>query len=397
MHNRPKPKVVRVVTASYVVPWHLANTLRRLPADFEVSVVGQGVSSNEGAYTGIEWVDIDLNRKISMISDIRSLWMLCNYFRRVRPDIVHSIMPKAGLLSALAGFLCRVPIRIHTFTGQTWEQRPFFSRFLLYTADRIINALNTVCLTDSPSQSRFLYQRRFTHRGELLPVLESGSLSGVELARFRLPDRENRVAQLRAELGIRKQDFVFAYIARKTRDKGAIDMLLAFSKLVGSHPDARLLFVGPDESGNELHSLKSATPALFRNVIEVGQVDSDELYLLLSNVLCLPSYREGFGSIVIDAAAAGVPAIGSNIVGLIDSIEDGTTGLLFSPGNRDSLVQAMTAMVENPQRRIEMGAAARSRVEAKFSAETLYAALKDFYFRQLASRAQDQADRTTAS
>ena len=99
----PKLKVVRVVTASYVVPWHLANTLRRMPGDFDVTVVGQGVSANKDAYPSVHWLDIDLNRKISVIADLHSLWKLCRFFWAYKPDVVHSIMPKAGLLSALAG------------------------------------------------------------------------------------------------------------------------------------------------------------------------------------------------------------------------------------------------------------------------------------------------------
>ena len=375
----PKLKVVRVVTASYVVPWHLANTLRRMPADFDVAVVGQGVSSNKGAYPDIQWVDIDLSRKISVIADLCSLWALFRFFRVHKPDIVHSIMPKAGLLSALAGFICRVPIRIHTFTGQLWTHKQPAARFFLHALDRIINALNTVCLTDSPSQSGFLHQHHISNHGEPLPTLGKGSLSGVEISRFSGPGREALGEPLRAELGIRKQDFVFAFIARKSRDKGAIDMVTAFSRVANSHPDARLLFVGPDESGGELPALKTTTPALFENIIDIGRVDNHELYLSISDVLCLPSYREGFGSVVIDAAAAGVPTIGSNIVGLVDSIDDGETGILFPAGDVDKLVRAMLSMMENRQVCRAMGVAARRRVETYFTADKMYASLKDFY------------------
>jgi len=118
-----KPRVVRIVTASYVVPWHLANTLKRIAADFEVTVVGQGVSAYRDTWPDIRWIDLDLNRKVSLWSDLRALFSLCRIFLAIEPDIVHSIMPKAGLLSALAGFLCRVPVRMHTFTGQVWATR----------------------------------------------------------------------------------------------------------------------------------------------------------------------------------------------------------------------------------------------------------------------------------
>ncbi len=386
MHSTSKPKVVRVVTASYVVPWHLGNTLRRLPADFDVTVVGQDVSSNKDAYPGVQWIDIDLNRKVSLLADLQSLWALCCFLRAHKPDIVHSIMPKAGLLSALAGFICRVPIRIHTFTGQTWVNRNPVPRFFLYLLDRAINALNTVCLTDSPSQSRFLLEHRISNHGGPLPALGKGSLSGVELSHFERPVQVAECERLRTELGVRRGDFVFAFIARKSRDKGAIDMLAAFSHVRITHPDAKLLFVGPDESDGELVALKATTPALFTSVSDIGMAQNHRLYLFISNVLCLPSYREGFGSIVIDAAAAGLPTIGSDIVGLVDSIEDGETGILIPAGNLDKFEQAMLSVLENRAHCKTLGIAAKRRVETYFAADKMYALLKDFYLSLLATQ-----------
>jgi glycosyltransferase involved in cell wall biosynthesis len=367
------------------VPWHLANTLKRMPVDFDVTVVGQGVSINRDEYPAVKWLDTDLNRKVSLFFDLRSLWLLCQFFRRHQPDIVHSIMPKAGLLCALAGFICRVPVRLHTFTGQTWANKKFPARHALRLVDRIVAMLNTVCLTDSASQSEFLYRHHISHGGKPLPVLGKGSLSGVDLGRFAYPARDARSDSLRGELGIGAEEFVFAYIARKSRDKGVIDMILAFSRAAASHPEARLLFIGPDESDGALPALRTSSPALFKHVVEVDRVDNHEAYLSISDVLCLPSHREGFGSIVIDAAAMAVPAIGYRITGLVDSITDGETGMLVPDGDVEKFSQAMLTMLENRKRGEQMGIAARRRVEVHFTADLAYALLKDFYFDQLAA------------
>ncbi len=380
-HKSQKLKVVRVVTASYVVPWHLGNTLKRISSDFEVCVVGQDVSIYQNDYPDIKWVDIALNRKISPMEDIVSLYRLCRFFLAYKPDIVHSIMPKAGLLTALAGALCRVPIRLHTFTGQVWATKKLRTRLFLYIIDKFINALNTVCLTDSLSQSQFLHEHHISRLGKPLPVLGNGSLSGVDLERFDLDSMEKPAEYLCKELGITRKNFVFAFIARKTRDKGAIDIINAFSKVVQDYPQSLLLFVGPDESEGELEKLMTETPALFNNVLCVDQVDNHELFLAISHVLCLPSYREGFGTIVIDAAALGVPTIGSNIVGLVDSIDDNKTGLLFPAGDITQLTTAMMSFLENPAQLKSMGIAARQRVECYFSADKLYAELKCLYFK----------------
>lgn len=375
-----KLKVVRIVTASYVVPWHLNNTLSRMPADFEVCVVGHGVSKNKDSYPGVKFVDIDINRKTSLISDCLALLALCRFFLSYKPDIVHSIMPKAGLLTALAGFICRVPIRIHTFTGQTWVASTSLSCRFYYMLDRLINLLNTVCLTDSPSQSAFLLGHKISHSGRSLPVLSKGSLSGVDITRFDLSRFAESATQLRANLGLDKEHFVFAFIARKTRGKGAIDMLKAFSSVSSAFKNARLLFVGPDEDG-EIERLHKTNPELFKNVVEVGHVSNHEVYLAITDVLCLPSYREGFGSIVIDAAAMGVPTIGSRIPGLTDSVVDGKTGMLFPAGNLTAMLKLMFTFIENPEMRQTMGVCAKARVDEFFTADQLYAALNEFYLK----------------
>lgn len=379
MQNK-KLRVVRVITASYVVPWHLGNTLKRITKDFDICVVGQNVSLYAKDYPGVEWVDIDLNRKISPVADFISLVKLISFLWNYKPDIVHSIMPKAGLLTALAGIVTFVPVRIHTFTGQVWVGNKSVFKWFFYFFDWLINKLNTVCLTDSPSQSKFLFDYGISHYGKSLPVLGSGSLSGVDLSRFNVDQITYNAAKLSEVLDISEEKFVFAFIARKTRDKGAFDVIHAFSRLVKNYPNCLLFFVGPDESDGELEALLVDEPALFKQVISVGQVDNHAAYLAIADVLCLPSYREGFGTIVIDAAAMGKPTIGSDIVGLVDSIENHKTGLLFPAGDVDALTKAMMTFLESPDQLETMGVAARKRVEKFFSADILYSELKNLYF-----------------
>jgi len=378
-----KMRVMRIVTASYVVPWHLGNTLKRMPKDFDTYVVGQGVSANREAYPEVRWIDLDLDRKVSTVRDLLAFVQLCRIFSEIQPDIVHSIMPKSGLLTAVAGFLCRVPVRMHTFTGQVWATRRGLSRWIYYLLDRTVHCLNTLCLTDSPSQSRFLFTHGFNHHNQPLPVLAHGSLSGVDLSRFDAQALKGRATVLRRELGLHEGDFVFAYIARKSQDKGALDLLHAFEILAKSNTNVRLVFVGPDESEGEVDVLLRRK-VLEGSVISVGQVTNHEVYLALSDVLCLPSYREGFGTIVIDAAAMGVPTIGTRIPGLVDAIEDGHTGLLVEAGNVGALVEMMQRVVNQPEVLASMREEAKRRTAELFSADVVYAALRDTYLRLLA-------------
>ena len=341
-------------------------------------MVGQNVSEFKEIYPSIKWIDINIERKIQLLSDLRALFALMRVFYLYKPDITHSFMSKAGLLSSIAGILSSVPIRIHTFTGQVWATKSGLSKTFLKATDRIINSLNTVCLTDSHSQSKFLSENNFSYMNAPLPVLLKGSLSGVDILRFSQLAVAERASQLRTTLNISEDLFIFTYIARKTRDKGAVDMLKAFQSVSILHNHVFLLFIGPDEDG-EVSRLRGTSPELFQNVIDIGAVSDPEIYLAITDVLCLPSYREGFGSIVIDAAAMGVPAIGSRIPGLVDAIVDNETGLLFPVGDLTEFVKHMCSFIKNPQQLQLMGACAKERVDEFFTADLLYAALKNFY------------------
>jgi glycosyltransferase involved in cell wall biosynthesis len=373
-----KIKIVRVVTSENVIPWHMHNTLKRISNDYEVCVVGQNVSVHKNKYPDIEFVDIDINRKINLFSDLKALIMLTKFLFSYKPHIVHSIMPKAGLLTSLAGFFCRVPIRIHTFTGQIWVANKGRLGKFHYYIDSLINTLNTVCLTDSFSQSRFLFENSISYQGKPLPVLGLGSLSGVDIERFHAYIKNNNKYDLRNKYNIDCKTFVFSFIARKTYEKGAYDMLKTFSSINKKYENTKLLFIGPDED-SAVEQLHIDHPELFINVIERGMVSNIEDYIIMSDVLCLPSYREGFGSIIIDAASMGIPAIGSKIDGLIDSISDGETGILFSVGDLNEFEKSMKLLIENNDLLCSLGENAQKRVEKYFSAQYVYQEQNFFY------------------
>lgn len=377
---KSKLKVVIVVTIHECVPRYLANTLERMPRDYEVCVIGQNVSTYKYKYPEVKWFDVNIQRKISIYPDIRSLFVLYKFFRAYKPDIVHSIMPKSGLLSALAGYFSKVPVRIHTFTGQVWTNKVGLFRALLYYSDKLVNKLNTICLTDGPAQSLFLHRNNISENGKPLRVLLKGTLSGININRFKRDVIDEKAEDLRKELGIDRSTVVFSFIARKNRVKGAIDVLEAFANVSNKFPRSRLLFIGPDESEGEIEKLIKFNPNILDNVINIGAVTNHELYLAVSNVNCLPSYREGFSTITLEAAALGVPTIGSNIPGIMDAIEDGRTGILFSVGDLGELTQAMLFVLENPDVLIKLGNSAKIMVESQYSADQLYEALRLLYF-----------------
>lgn len=318
-------------------------------------------------------VAVPIRRKMAPLADLLVLLRLYALFRRERYAAVSSVTPKAGMLAMLAAALARVPLRIHIFTGQVWAARTGWKRALLKLADRTMARLATHVLADSPSQRDFMVAEGIVTAGKA-SVLGGGSICGVDGERFR-PDTERRAAIRRAH-DIPGNATVFLYLGRLNRDKGMLDLADAFALL--GQPDAWLLVVGPDEEGMR-DAMQSRLGASLERCRFVGFTDRPEDFMAAADVFCLPSYREGFGMVVIEAAAAGMPAVASRIYGVTDAVEEGVTGLLHRPGDAAEIAGMMTELANDPMRRLAMGSAARERALRLFSGEAVTAAWCGFY------------------
>jgi glycosyltransferase involved in cell wall biosynthesis len=372
-----KIKLLRVVTQAEVVPWHLKNFIDRSENDYELFITGNGVSRFKDDYPYVTFVDNQILRKTSIYFDIISLVKLIILCTKIRPKIIHSIMPKAGLLSSIAGFITFVPIRIHTFTGQVWATKIGISRKFYKFIDKMVFNMTTVCLTDSPSQSEFLAKNGFLEYGNPIQYLGKGSLSGVNLDKFDI-SIVNQKNILRSELGIGENDFVYVFLARKSIIKGIKELFESFDK-IAYLPNVRLLFIGPDESEGQLDALLIKFANITDKIISLDIVKDHQRYLAISDVLCLPSSSEGFGSIVIEAAALGVPSIGFDIVGLLDSIEHNYSGILVPFKNVDKFAEAMISLYNNTEKLKIMKSNSRKRVLKYFSADAVYSFQNKFY------------------
>lgn len=353
----------------------LQQPIRRLSEVYDVHVAlnlspGESLSGLDEVVT--VW-PVAIERKITPWRDLMALWRLFRLFRRHRFRLVHSVTPKAGLLAMLAAFLAGVDIRIHTFTGQVWATRRGIARRVLKGMDRLIALLGTYALVDSASQRQFLLDEGVLGVSRS-GVLAEGSISGVDTAQFR-PDAEAR-KRVRGGLGIAEADTVFLFLGRLNRDKGVLDLAAAFA---GMHDEsAHLLVVGPDEENIGQRMLELLGPHAGKAHF-VGFASRPEEYMAAADVLCLPSYREGFGSVIIEAAAVGVPAIGSRIYGVVDAIREGYSGLLFEARDIGGLCAAMKKLSANRELRLQLGVQARERARNVFSSEKLAAAWLEFY------------------
>lgn len=316
-----------------------------------------------------EFKPVYIAREISLFSDLVSLVKLVRLFRLERYDIVHSNTPKAGLLSAIAAKFAGAPIRLHTFTGQTWVTMHGIKKSILKGCDKLIGLLNTHCYADSPSQREFLIEHKIV-RPEKITVLGSGSLSGVNLKRFNqanfsIADKNT----IKASLALDDKQLVLLFVGRITKEKGVFELINSFSYLMKRHRETILLMVGPFEQGIEQEIKAYAKENCDDKVVFLGICAEPEKYIAIADLLCLPSYREGFGTVVIEAAAMGVPAVASKIYGLSDAVIDGETGLLVEPKNTEQLTAALERLILDKELRAKMGKNAKSRAYAEFDSE----------------------------
>lgn len=307
---------------------------------------------------------VDIQRKISIVKDLKALWQLYRYFRKERFYAVHSVTPKAGLLTSIAAFFARVPVRIHIYTGQVWANKKGFMRFLLKTMDRIIALFDNQILVDGEGQRQFLIKNKVVSEKNS-KVLGSGSICGVNLERFN-PSVEVRTEK-RKELGIDDSKTVFVFMGRLNRDKGVYELLRSFNRLAVEREDVYLLMFGNDEENvAESFSNYSNLRNGF-NFMYYGRTSEPYKMLQAADIFVLPTYREGFGSSVIEASALCLPVICSDAYGVMDAMVDNVTGLRCKVGDIESLYHSMVRLANDKSLRLSMGEAGRNRVIKEFN------------------------------
>ena len=370
-----KPKIYFVVTVVSSVNAFLLGHLRLLSTRYDITVFVNTSDleflTKQGVYVKV--VSCNIIRKVNLLRDLLCLIGLIAFFLKDKPLAVHSITPKAGLLAMLAAFFSRVPFRVHTFTGQVWANKTGPKRWLLKILDCLIGKLSTYNIVDSHSQKDFLIQENVLTKKKSI-VFGSGSVSGVDLNKFKYS--KNAHDHIRAQLSIPPNSFVFIYLGRLNKDKGVLDLAFAFSQIQDKR--AYLIMVGPDELdlNDQIENLAGDNRTRLRMV---GFSNEPYRYLSASDVLCLPSYREGFGSVIIEAAAMGVPAIASNIYGISDAIQNKKTGLLHQPKDVDAIRNCMEKFLFNQALVNSYGRVANKVATIKFDAKLISQYWLKFY------------------
>ena len=371
-----KKRICFVVSSAATVKSFLKYHIFTLSKVYDIYLVGNFNDEDLddlGLYNLRKIKTIKIYRKINLFYDLLALIKLYLFFKKYNFDAVHSVTPKSGLLSMAASYFAKTHFRIHIFTGQVWATEVGFRRIILKLCDRLIVLFSTHILVDSAGQLNYLVQENIVEYEKAL-VLGRGSISGVDICLFK-SSAENKM-KFKFELGLTESDIIILFLGRINRDKGIFDLVKSFKILNREFKNTHLLLVGADEE-NLILSLKQELR--FANFIYVGPVLDPIKYYQAADIFCLPSFREGFGTSIIEASSCQLPIVCSDIYGLGDAIIDGTTGSRHAVGNHLALYNQLKVLVENKDLRHQMGLNGRIYVESNFNKQFVSNLWEKFY------------------
>ncbi|VXC30712.1 Glycosyl transferase family 1 [Flavobacterium sp. 9AF] len=341
-----KPKIIRIATVAMSLNILLKGQLKYLNQFFDIKAVSGYDADLEmvNEREGVEIINLKMERKITPIKDFISLLKLYFLFKREKPTIVHSITPKAGLLSMIAAKYAGVPIRMHTFTGLIFPSKKGLMKKVLIVMDKILCYHATHVYPEGKGVQMDLIKYKITHKP--LKIIANGNVNGVDLDYF----NQNKIStneknELLSNLDIKENDFVFLFVGRLVKDKGINELVTAFAK--SQDESVKLVLVGPFE-----HDLDPLLPETYleiknnKNIISVGFQQDVRPYMAISNVLVFPSYREGFPNVVLQAGAMELPAIVSDINGCNEIITHNKNGIIIPVKNSDAIFASMIAIRE---------------------------------------------------
>jgi glycosyltransferase involved in cell wall biosynthesis len=370
-----KPKLIRTSTIALSLDYLLKGQLSFLNHHYEVvAVSGQDAHlENVAQREGLRTINVEMQRAIRPLQDLVSLWKLFWVFKKEKPQIVHSITPKAGLLSMLAAKMAGVPIRIHTFTGLIFPSKKGMLQQLLIAMDRLLCWAATNIIPEGNGVKNDLITYKITAKP--LVVLANGNVNGIDTHYFSpevIPAKEKE--NLRKALQLEPSDFVYVFVGRLVGDKGINELVAAFKNL--SNADVKLLLVGPYEK--ELDALKAATLQEIeqnKNILTVGFQQDVRAYFAISDALIFPSYREGFPNVVMQAGAMGLPSIVTNINGCNEIITEGVNGTIIPVKDAEAIYIAMKKMINEVDFRSHLQYNARQIIVSRYEQKVVWEAI----------------------
>jgi glycosyltransferase involved in cell wall biosynthesis len=376
------PKLIRITTVPMSLHYLLRGQLEFMQQQgFEVlAVSADGPEREQIQALGIRHLVNPFTRKITPIKDLICLWQLIRLFKKIKPDIVHTHTPKAGLLGMLAARICGVPLRIHTVAGLPLMETTGFKRWLLMQTERITYACAHRVYPNSYGLLQFITKQWKVKSGKF-KVIGKGSSNGIDTTFFsRSAMDEAQIKRIKLQYHLPEEAFIFCFIGRVVKDKGMRELIAAFKKLQVDHPTIYLLVVGPLEqeldplNADDLHFLQND-----RQVIMTGFQEDVRPWLMLSDVFVFPSYREGFPNVVMQAACMELPCIVTDINGCNEIIQHNESGLIVPVKDSSALYVAMQQLFSDETLRKTFAKKSREYVVANFEQQVLWQNLLEEY------------------
>lgn len=304
---------------------------------------------------GCELLAVQLEREISLFSDLKALFQIFIHFARIRPDVINLGTPKVSLLGMFAGKLLGVKTRIYTCRGFRFEHEKGNKRAILLKMEKITAKFShrIICISESVKQlglenSLFLESKTI--------VINKGSSNGFDLDKFNPISVDNNL-KLQTKNGLKytNNNFVFGFVGRLVDRKGINELYFAFDKLYKNNDNLRLLIVGPIEFAQISDKTLIDKYKNHPGINLVGSQSNVPLYLSLMDVFILPAWWEGFGNVSVQAAAMGLPVISTDVTGSRDAVSKDFNGLLIEVKSIDKLKEAMIQLYNNEELRTKLG------------------------------------------
>jgi len=373
--HRNKKKIIRSVTVPQSIGFFEEVIIRMMSDGYETVVVsssGKEMDDFCNRHPHVKMMEVPMERRISFFKDVKSLWKMIKVLRREKPYMVHSMTPKAGLLTMIAGWMTGVPVRVHTFTGLVWPTAIGLKRKILMATDWLTCACSTHVIPEGQGVLDDLKNYGVCHKP--MKVLGYGNVMGVDMERF----NPVRFAEVKKDENL----FRFLFVGRIVGDKGINELVEAFVRLNKEYPETLLTLVGNYEKN--LDPVKSETLKVIKEnscIDACGPKYGNDLIIEYVKTDCfvMPSYREGFPNTVMEAGAMGLPSIVTDINGSREIIIHGEIGLIVPSKDVDALYMAMKQVLLDTDAREKMASNARPYIDSRFEKSFVQKCLIDFY------------------
>ena len=381
------PKLIRVTTVPMALKHLLSGQMRFMKENgFDVIMVSADGKERDDVIRNEECshVIIPMTRQITPFADLRSLWQLYRFFKKEKPDIVHSHTPKAGLLAMMAAKFSGVKIRIHTIAGLRFMTSTGFTRKILVMMEKLTAKSATHVWPNSFSLLKYIKENRLVNESKL-QVIAHGSSNGIYLKRYSI-DRldRNRVEEIKKQINYNNENIYTLSVGRIVNDKGINELLNVFSELYTTNELLRLILVGSFEE--DLDPITESARRILKEhpgIIHINWSNEVEYYMHLSALLVHPSHREGFPNVLLQAGAMNCPIVCSIIEGNIDIVDHQQTGLLFTVKNEADLKEKLKFATTNPELMKQYATRLRQKIETNFDQQIVHQAIREKYLQLL--------------